>query len=357
MRQLPTTSRSLSRPELAQKCDCSLTTIDRLIAKGLAVVGHRGRAKLYDPQAARRLARTLKSRPSVAPKVLRDDYLTHAEDFRDRRRGLLETWVSDDVWVPVWRQLVAAVSKHTASWPGRLADRLGNARPEDRDLLSRADGPRPEPPVPSDHLTPKRLLELLAGPVGAHPWRPAALPAIAALAARGQGIDIRRDGAWLPWDPADGISVPIAWPAPVLRPLMNELAAAMEGPVSDHLEQALVEPAARRSPRTPTGADAAREAWRRARADFRRARVAIRRGHRRRVDVAQAIAAAVDTHTRAWWASRHSLVGLAGDRHAVLEAAERLQVRTLHDLDTLGGLLPAEHPRRRTSFPQQKETR
>ena len=90
MRQLPTTSRSLSRPELAQKCDCSLTTIDRLIAKGLAVVGHRGRAKLYDPQAARRLARTLKSRPSYARRRCATTTSTHAEDFRDRRRGLLE---------------------------------------------------------------------------------------------------------------------------------------------------------------------------------------------------------------------------------------------------------------------------
>jgi hypothetical protein len=346
MRQPPASSRLLTRLELARALRISLTGVDRLVGQGLPLAGRRGKAKVYDLSAARRLARALKSKPSIAPNVLRDDYNTHTADLDDRRRNQVETWVADAVWVPAWRRVVAAVAQCTADWPALLAGRLGDASPADRDLLARADGPMPVVPTPSQHLTPERLLALLAGPVGAHPWRPAALPMIADLAARGQGIELRGDGAWLPWNPSDGVCVPATPPAPIMRPLLAALADDMQGAVFADLEHALVEPAPRRSPRSATTAAAAREGWRRARADYRRVRVNIRRGHRRRVDVATAILMAVERHTRAWWTGRHELVEHAGDRQGVRQAATRLQVRTIRDLETLGGLLPADHPRR-----------
>jgi hypothetical protein len=340
----------VSRIQLAKALACSLTSVDKLILKGLKPAGTRGLAKLYRLTDARQLARKLSRKSPGDARTLTADYSSHAADLADRRRGLLELWLPDSAWLPAWRKVVAVVAGITAAWPARLAEQLDAVPADERDLLSSADGPQPTPPMPREYLGPDELRVLLAGPVDAHPWRPAATRLIADLAARGQGIELRADGGWWAWDPSTGEPVPPSRPAPVMRPLLQELSDHMQtAPECVTLAKALATPSPRRRPPTATGPDAARGQWRRARAEYRRVRIAIRRGHRRRADVIAAVESAIDLHTRLWWQGRHEVVASAGDAAAVVRHAARLQTRTLERLSTLDGFVPAESPRRQAA--------
>lgn len=328
----------LTRFELAQALGVGLTTVDRLIAWGLRAVGRRGRAKTYDPAAARRLAQRLAPVQVAAADVLITDYRSHAEDLHDRRQREVQTWIADATWRPLWQQCVAVVARVTADWPGRLADRLGAVTAEERALVAWADGPRPAPPVPRRYLEPVHILALLTEPEAAHPWRPAARAGIATLAARGVGIEIDDDGRWMPWDPAVGMPHMPAAPDPWMRPLLDELASMIPSSAAWRGLQAGLTPAAVEPlPPPPQDVHEARAQWRAARSAYRQARVAIRRGHRRRADVTAQVVEAIATFRARWWQARDELARLAGDPEAVRARAEQIRHETLAQLLSLGG--------------------
>jgi hypothetical protein len=338
-----TVRRGLTRVELSQALGVGLTTIDRLIAFGLKPIGSRGRAKLYRLADARQWAEQRAPAQVAASDVLIADHRTHAEDLHDRRQHLVAEWVADAAWRPLWQEAVAAVSRLTASWPAQLTERLGTVTPAERELLPWADGPRPAPEPARRYLRPEELLVLLTGPEAAHPWRPAARAGIATLAGRGIGIAITDTSAWMPWNPAEGIPQRPESPAPVMRPLLEQLpdliasSAAFRG-----LEAALTVPAITPLPPAPETVSAALAQWRSARSEHRQVKTAIRRGHRRRADVIAHITEAIATFRARWWQARGELARVAGDAQAVRARADDLRRETLAQLLSLGGWLSQE---------------
>jgi len=302
--------RGLTRVQLAEALNLGLTTIDKLIAHGLRPVGARGRAPVYQLGDARRLRRQLTGRDQV-DSVLLSDYLAHSEDFRDRTEQLRREWVADNVWTLAWRRVVVRVDRLTRRWPAQLADRLGSLHRDQQDLVAWCDGPRVLPPQPAACLGPEAFAAWQA--------RCAELSALPGL----------------------------------MRPLLADAAAALRAAGSlVTLSRALVAPPPARAPRRPRTVDAARDAWRQARADFRRARVVIRRGHRRRADVIQAINLAIVTWRNSWWAARGVLASLAADRAGAFAFAQQLRIQTSAQFAMLGGLLPAgsvRSPRRKAA--------
>lgn len=333
--------RGLTRVELTAAFGVGLTTVDRLIAFGLRPMGRRGRAKLYDPAAARRLAERLAPAQVAASNILIADYRSHAEDLHDRRERELETWIADATWRPLWQACVAAVARLTASWPQTLADRLSTATPEDRALVAWSDGPRPVSPTPRRYLAPEQILAWLAGSEAARPWRAPAEPKIAALAAEGIGVSITENGSWMPWNPATGIpQPPTTFPQPLVRPLLDELADMITSASSfGGLAAALQAPGIERLPPAPETVDEARAQWRAARAAHRRVRIAIRRGHRRREDVTKQIPEGIAGYRSRWWQARAELARVAGDHDQVRALAEGVRGESLERLLSLAGAI------------------
>ncbi len=342
MAQKPRRVTGLTRVQLSERLRIGHATIERLVAGGLAPVGTRGRAHTYRLSDARRVRQQLAARDAAPDDVLILDYATHADDLRDRRQRLLSDYVADITWRPPWRRVVATVDMVTRSWPRRLAARFGAIPRDQAPLAMCADGPQVQPPLPLRCLGPDRVREILAGDPATYPWRPPATAGIAALVERGVGVMIwDGSGAWSTWDPARPIPQPIAYPTPIVRPLLEELADAIgTSPAIAALARALIPPAAERTPRAPRTVDQARARWRASRSAYRRARVAIRRGHHRRADISAAVTTAIGEFRAAWWGARGQLGQLAGDGLAVLAAADRLRVESLTRLSTLGGLVP-----------------
>ena len=331
----------LTRWELTEALGVGLTTVDRMIARGLSSTGRRGRAKLYILRAARKVAERVAPAELAAADVLIVDYRSAAEDLHDRRHQLETLWVSDTAWMPAWRRLVTAIARATQEWPRRLADRLGHMSPEEAQRLPWADGPRLPPPPPRQYLSAAAVSVLLTGDPSARPWRPAAEPGISALAGRGVGIAIADDGTWAEWRPGAVQPEAFQYPAPLIRPLLEQLVDVVrrgERP----LVVALQPPRQRRLPAAPRDVTAARAQWRTARAAYRRTRVGIRRGHRRRTDISAAIGSAISVFRARWWGARGQLAAHIGGGLAVLTAMEQLRAETLKNLTSLGGLVPPE---------------
>ncbi len=333
--------RGLTRFELAQALGVGLTTVDRLITFGLRSTGRRGVAKVYGLGDARRLARHLAPAQAAAGEVLMRDYRSHAEDLHDRAQRELETSVADVRWRPLWQAAVADVARFTTDWPSSLADRLGFATPEEAAAAVWADlGVKPNSSPPRRHLRPAEILELLAGDPARVPWRPAARDGIAALAERGTGVSIDEEtGGWMPWDPAVGVPAAPA-PPPMMRPLLEQLAEIMADCTSLRgLEAALTAPALERLPPAPETVDEARAQWRAARSAYRQIRTAVRRGHRRRAEVAAQITRSIANFRATWWRARAEIAQAAGDRDRVLALAERIRGESLGRLLSLNGML------------------
>ena len=356
--------RRLTRVELTRALGVSLTTIDRLVALGgLRSAGRRGRAKVYDVATARRVARKLAPAEIAAAAVLISDHRTHAEDLQDRRRALDETWIADAAWQPKWLACVAAVAQMTASWPERLAKRLGPLDAEGAHRAAAADGPLVlPPPSAADCETAAELVrEWLADPAR---WPLADVDLVAAAAHREVSPWVvrrqatragltRQGSAWhrptgpRPWlDQAipaalrrlDHEEAAATGRVPLLRPLLAELAHAIRRhPSTGALAAALSMPAAGALPAAPRTADAARAQWRAARAAYRRRRVAVRRGHRRRADVLEQIERTTEAFRATWWNARGELAAAAGEPARVRQTAERLRRDTL---ETLGSQVP-----------------
>jgi hypothetical protein len=349
--------RGLTRIELTEALGVRLTTIDRMIAYGLRPIGHRGRAKLYRLADARRWAEQRAPVQIAAADVLITDYRSHAEDLRDRQQALVETWIADRDWRPLWQEAVAFVARVTGGWPTAIAERFVAMTPEERAHALWADEPRPAPPPPRRHLPAVEVLALLAGPEDRQPWRPAARPGIAALAARGVGVVVSDDGGWSP-DTQPGallaLQAPRRVPDPWLRPVLAELSGAVSASTAFlGLEAALHAPALEPLPSAPQTVDEARQEWRRVRAGFRGVRVAVRRGHRRRTEIIERIAQAIGEFRARWWRARAELAAAAGDPAGASDLAERLRRETLDVLLTLDGWLteplPVPHDTTRTT--------
>jgi hypothetical protein len=290
--------RSLDRRQLAGRLGASLATVDRLIAAGLASVGMRGQAKLYGLADARRLlARRRAPGDPAAEQAKRQDYLSHAEDLDDRRRHLEREWIASGTWRPLWRRCVAALERLTRAWPRRLAERVAAVTADELPRLLRADGPWVDPPAP---------------------W-----PALLAQ----QGITLDE---WRARQPGR--------PAPVMRPLLEALAAAVEAdPAHRALFGALATPRPAAAASAPTTTAAGRARWREARAAFRSARVAVRRGHDRRADVHAQVLAAIEESRLVWERWPGHMLHAAGDPAAALAAGHRLREEALAPLRRLAG--------------------
>jgi len=307
------TPRGYTRVELAAALSCSRATVERLIAAGLEPIGYQGKAHLYRLSDARRLRRQLAGKDQVPDDVRLEDYASNAEDLRDRTEQLRREWLADGGWLPHWRAVVSLVSRVTSSWPATLADRLGAFRRDQQDIVGWADGPRVLPPQPADCL----------GPEAFAAWR----TRCAELSAR-PGL---------------------------VRPLLEDAAAALRAAGSlVALGHVLAVPSPARPSRRPRSVDQARDAWRQARADYRRQRVAIRRGHHRRAEVVAAVASAISAWKFAWWGARGQLAPFCADRAGALAFAEQLRVQTLKRLATLADMVPVEPvPSERRTTPRK----
>jgi hypothetical protein len=121
MKQKP----GLTRRALAQRLSVSETTIDRLIARGLPVVGQRGPAKLYSLTAARdrlRVRERAASTPELTDALLRrTDVLARRGASRIRR--LQETHIRVEDAARGWVEIVDRVSTVVRALPDELAAR------------------------------------------------------------------------------------------------------------------------------------------------------------------------------------------------------------------------------------------
>lgn len=295
--------RGHTRVELTRELGVGLTTIDRLIAFDLKVIGRRGRAKTYSLAGARLMARRLGPAETAASDVLVKDYATQALDFQDRRNLLLETWVADDAWLPCFRRLVELLRRVTKSWPARIGARLGRATAGEAASLGWADGPRVLSPLP-------------APVAGEH--------------AMAKAIEGRKRAESVP---------------PFMRLFLEEFAASFRSsPLVGELAGILEPPEPESLPPNPKTVEEARQRWRAARSAYRETRVAIRRGHHRRQKIHEAIQTAIALHTAAWWSVRGQFVVFAGNADAARELATRNRTEALKKLSTLDGLLPVEEP-------------
>lgn len=300
--------RGYTRVELAGKLACGRATIERLVARGLEPIGRRGQAHVYRLADARRLRARQARKDSAPDAVLVADYISQAEDLRDRTEGLRREWLADAVWLPVWRAVTTWFKPKTASWPARIADVLAAVPRSKAYLIPWTDGPRLLPSRPAG----------CAGPEALATWEQTCRE-------------------------AESVK-------PLFRPLLASLAADLATCRPLHrLSEIVASPKPARPPRAPRTVDAAREQWRVARAEYRRQRVAIRRGHHQRQAVRVAVAAAFRLHTATWWACRGQAARHAGDRAAALAWARQVRQEALTTFAALGGLVPAEKPRRRSA--------
>jgi hypothetical protein len=330
----------LTRLQIAERLGVSRVSIERLVAAGrLRPIGRRGCAHTYDPASVRRLARDLVPVTPDAVDIALHDYHTHALDFADRRRALVETWIADDVWRPAWESAIAWTAHHAAIWPEQLVERLGAAEPADVPWLRSGDGPRPSGRYPRRYLLPAAVQALLDDPAG--PFKPAARPLVRDTLGRGHGVELidYPDGShgWHPWDPSQGEPVERPPAEPIIRPLLQELVEAI--PLSDEwirLDAALTVPAPEPAPDPPADVDAARQAWRAARSAYRSTRVAVRRGHHRRQHVVDAIEHAIASAKAVIWSQgRGHVVGAAGRPGEIRERAARMTAEALGALQAI----------------------
>jgi hypothetical protein len=331
------TKKNLTRAGLVEALGCSESTVDRLIRRGLKASGRQGRANVYSLQKAQLLLERSSADPTTRAALL-EDYSATAADLRDRARALDEVWIADALWTPAWASCVRWYEAQTASWPSSIARVLA---PLTAAAAARADQGE-LPPGPAWRVLP--AAELLRE---SWPWMQRARPRLQEIARSGGLVQVREDGVgWAPcglWleDPA-----PIHRAFPLVDPLLAGLGDAMDAAEPWAALRAVLEaPAAEASLARPRDVDEARTRWRTARAEFRRARVAVRRGHHRRADVDRAIRAAIGSTRLAWQRLRDQAPGLAGDHLRAATAAEGTRRETIVTLTTLGGLLPAEQPK------------
>ncbi len=333
-----TTRRRVTRMDAAKELDVSRVTIERLVSAGrLRRVGRRGRAHLYDLTELRRLAQELAPGREAAADIVTRDYASQARDFSDRRNALLEKWVADDAWTPLWRRLVETVSRVTAAAIPELARALGR--------LTSGEARRLDA-IPSRRETTRRLVRaaelrsMLDGPQSSWPWPAAAEPGLRRLAQRGVGIWLSEHGGHTPEGhhppPPSSTFDPILF----VRPMLERIAVEIH-PTLELLAREFATPSLTTVPPEPADVDDARRQWRAARTEYREQRVAVRREHHRRADVAKAIHDVLREHMAQWWSWRGEAASLAGDEAAVRTSAERRRDAALRDLGTLDGLLEA----------------
>lgn len=128
-------------------------------------------------------------------------------------------------------------------------------------------------------------------------------------------------------------------PAPMLRPLFQALAASTS---PDEIDRLLKPPAPLPLPKAPKTSAEARSQYLEIRALYTRERIAIRHGHRRRAELAEAIAAAQARFRSVWrtvWLAMAD--GVAGDPMKARALATRLHRESLETLATLFGARPA----------------
>lgn len=357
--------RRLTRFELTRALHVGLTTVDRLIAFGLRPIARRGRAKLYDPQAARRLAERLAPADSAASDVLIADYTTHAHNLHDRRQTVMGSFIPDEAWRPAWRGLTGLVAQISAPWPRHLAGRLASMTSQEASQLHLADSPRvPPAPPAAECAAAERLLRTLLASDG---WprletEVLQLPAVDSIGewimrrtAISLGITItpmqgdrpalwqrpelgRR--AWLEPETRAAIADLDAreaerrYPKPLLRPLLEEVAQSVSTSSEVRaLQAALSVAVAPASPPLPQTVDDARVAWRAARSSYRQARVAVRHGHRRRAELVAQIPLAIQRWRARWWHARRELVGMAGDPAQLRAFVENVHREALAQLE------------------------
>jgi hypothetical protein len=337
-----TPSRGLTRYELAQRLGVGLTTIDKVIAMGkLGANGSNGRAKTYRLSAAREALFSHAPEVGVAADVLMRDYSTSVQDFDDRRHHLSELHISDAAWLPRWKACVAWLDKRMSAWPGRIAEVLG---PLDAAGACYLDAAPPRNERPRRLVPPDELARILDGPPEGRPWPPAAASGLRRLVDRGEGVWLDDGGGWCGEKACMPPSPPVA-PLGLIRPLLAELSlACATSPEWAALERTLALPPPATARPVPRDVDAARNAWRAARASYREERVRIRRNHHRRADVREAIAATVERSRWRWWRFRGQARQYVGKPFEARSAAETLKRETLAELASLGGLVPVGLP-------------
>jgi hypothetical protein len=326
---------------LAEALGVGLTTVDKLIARGLKPSGTRGKAHVYSVVAAQRLAARLAPRPSAEPNVLIEDYRSHAEDLHARREALRAEHVAVRDVSAAWRRVVGFVERATREWPEMIRARVKATHSTDElHALLAADGARPEPPPPRRHFTPAELLALLDADAAAWPerWRRPDSCAVDTIRRRaldrGLGIEVDEAGAWSPWRPADGLPTPKTYPAPVLRDTLEAFADAFVA--SDEmrgLAEVLDPPEPAPVPAPPKSVAEARAAWRSARATHRREAVRVRRGHVKRLAVRDAIMRAIEESKWRFWRWQPAVIGVSAD--ALRASLDRWRVDALAPLALL----------------------
>jgi hypothetical protein len=115
----------LTRRDLARRLLVSETTIDRLIARGLPVVGRRGPAKLYSLGVARdrlRVRDRLERPPDLTAALIgRTDLIARRTASRTRR--FLESHIRVEDVARGWIQIVDEISSMARALPDEIAAR------------------------------------------------------------------------------------------------------------------------------------------------------------------------------------------------------------------------------------------
>jgi hypothetical protein len=214
----------LTRVELSRALPASLSQVDRLIAGGLKPAARRRLAKLYRLSEARRLVQRNTRETESTNLILLAD--AKARRVRSDLARLAGRHVRPADVAAQWQFLAGQVRAAVTAMVAALARRLA--------ALPDAPPSTPEPLRGRRFLTPDQVRALLDDP--ASPLRPAARPAIAALAARGIGLELLSGGRWYPWNPGAETSRPASGPIPTvintsIRELLTSL-AAMTPPAS-----------------------------------------------------------------------------------------------------------------------------
>lgn len=323
----------------AEELGVARPTIERLVAEGrLRAVDRRGPAHLYDIADVRKLAHGLAHPRASDAEILRQDYATSAEDYRDRARALRERFVADADWLPAWRACCRWFARRMSAWPGRARRGLAETPEAER---GRLDAPALPGESPREFMGPAKLEELLDETPPRWPWLAldAGRAILRSAIARGQSLWAGPAGHH---ESGQAPRPPVV-PIPFVDDLLAELSAGMR-PAREFadLDAALRPPAAPRPARSPKTVGAARSAWRLARSQHREMRVAVRRGHRERADVQRRILAVQEALGARWRSFSARAAALTPDLGE--EEARRLVEETTIALSTLDGFLPAIPP-------------
>jgi hypothetical protein len=307
--------------------------------------------------------------------IITDSWRSRTEAAIDRLGIQQSRWIEAAPLTAAWSGLVRLVSRQTRPWPKLIADRLEMLTPAQAARESYGDRPLvPRVQQAGECRKAESLVrELIADPAG---WPRAEAEILTIAAERGvsqfltrreairRGITITA-GFWHPptesghaWlseevkaaiHELDMIEARRLAPRTLFRPLLTDLSARVEASrAAQALSAALKVPAAPRLPPKPSTSAGARSQCLSAQAKLLRLKVGIERGQfLKRRGVERAVTDSISTFKFTWWHSWSESIPEAGDRAAVLAAAETIRSRALVELAALGGMLKPKAPSRR----------